>query len=353
MDPQPQLISYSQIYAWNRCRYLWDLRYRRHIGRRITERPLSVGGAVHRGVDAGVRTRGDLDEVTAAVESYGDDWLQEIGRELEDDEREHIENVLSDSSLIARNSVRDIDFERWETIELGGVPLIESRLVVPISRSRNWDGFIFVCDWVARDHTNGLVWVIDHKVRKAFLPADAEEVNQQAAVYQYGLRSVGVGTAGSICHQIRSSPPKAPKLNKNGTMSRARISTTWERYVEELVACGLSPEDYREEMWPKLDAEFQRWDQAYRSEAELDAVWDDVVVPAAQTISRKDKKIWRALNYMDCNGCSMREFCLAELRGHDAGFLLGTDFIDHDNPSERRWRAEDIEFLETETTTEE
>lgn len=350
---EPKLISYSQIYAWNRCRFLWELRYPRRIARRITERPLSLGGAVHRGIDGGISTKGDLSAVAEGVQSYIDEWKTKIMRQMDDDELEHIMEVEQSAHIIARNSIRNIDFDRWETV-IGpeGEPMVERRIVVPISRSRYWDGFVFVCDWVARDAENGLVWVIYHKVRRQFLPEDAEEVNQQAAVYQYALREIGIETAGSICHNVRSNPPKIPSLNKNGSMSKAKIATTWEVYRETLLAHGLDPADYEEDMKPKLaEVVFERWDKAFRGEAEINAVWNDVIVPASQAISRKHKKIWRALNYMACNGCSMRELCLAELRGYDTEWLLATDYIDKNNPIEGGWNIEDLELVEDDEPT--
>jgi hypothetical protein len=328
-----RLLSYSQIADFSRCRYRWHLYAKRRIRSRIDRPPLGVGSGVHVALATGILHAGSEMAAEVVIDEWYQERIQRVGRELTEDESVRMEEIRRDVTAIGSRAIRSLNLNRYRTACLPGtdIPMVELNLVVPLPGVPGYDGFRFYCDWVPDDEALGIRWLVDHKVREQFSDDEAEEVNLQAALYQAALRRFGVVTNGTATHQIRRKIPAIPKRNKDGSMSRAYIASDWSTYRAALRRAGLDPADYREEMEPKLAKyEWQRWTRAYRSEVELDALWNTVVMRAGRAMSRKRLDPWRNMNLMECAGCWARQFCLAELRDDDTNYLLATGYMDRD-----------------------
>lgn len=354
------LLNYSQIAEWNRCRYRYNLSTLRHVQSRAVLRAMDLGSALHAGMEAAMRTmlrvaakpsgsakapsvEGRIKSaVTVALTRWADEQIALRGgrEQLTEEEIEGIQHILNCGGQITQRAIEYLGPKRWRTVTVGkakrpGIELaVQTRLPV-----KGWGGFHCTIDWIVEDLTEGGIWVADYKFRGQFTPMEAEEVNLQLAIYQYVLLAkYGLETSGTMMFQGRNTPPAQPTVNKNGSMSRARIATDWPTYEAALESAGLDPKDYESEMRLKLDYEFFRLDKMYRSMDEAQAIWDQIVIPAGKSIIRDRQdptRMWRHLSYMNCNGCWARDFCLTELRGEDTDFLLKTRYIDLDNPQER------------------
>lgn len=328
-DPTQGMLSYSNISAWIACKYRYDLVYEKKIRPRIDHRPPMLGTVVHAGMAGGILNPSDFYQSAAdAIKKWMKEFIAGKGPDyFFDEEIEYLNNdIVATAIPIAQRTLDRLDLARWETMELNGQPVVEMTLKCPLP---GWKGFQGTIDWVARDRATGLVWLLDHKTRKQFLPDESEEVSLQMAAYQYLLmRAAKLNTVGSITVQIAAKVPKAPKLNKDAkSMSRAKIATDWPTYAASLLSVGLDPDDYLE-MQPKLaEIEWWRMSQAYRSAPEIVNIWKEVIQRAAWDIARKHKHVYRTLAHMTCNNCSVRSFCLADLRGHDTEYLLQTAYI--------------------------
>ncbi len=337
-------ISFSQIAAFLRCRYFWDMSYRRRITRYILRVPMDKGSAIHHGVSRawrllardqrkGLIRRSLLaykKRATTAIEEWHAKWIEEHSEGVNDQELQDVKNLVEQARSIAKMLIDEIDFTNWRIIWYRGKPLIERELMI---KMRGWKGFRTFPDLVAEDREMGGVWVLDWKSRSQFLDVSAEEVNLQFATMQHVLKRLRIETSGSIDFQIKNTPPSEPKRNKDGSMSRARVATTWPIYRQALIDDGLNPEDYTE-MEDKLDVPFTLLNRHYRSPAEVDAIWRQIVRPAADAML-DSPTIIRSMSYMNCNGCWGRQFCLGELRGEDTEFMLQTSYLDKSNPRER------------------
>jgi hypothetical protein len=280
--------------------------------------------------------------IDAAEEAVGL-WLDETVKSrggikmLTENEHEQWDEINSHAVDISIKALTDIRLERFRVLTLNRKPLIEQSLTCKMPKSSGWKGFHFTVDLAVEDLEVGGNWILDYKVRKQFTPVDAEEVNIQFPCYQHGLAENGIETIGSIMYQILSKPPSQPSLNKDGSMSRAKIATTWPIYRAALVANGLDPRDYLE-MQAKLDTAFSRETREPRAEKVVETIWNQLVVPAAMSMAVGMAPTPRTGMFngaITCNGCWARAFCLSEFRGDDIDFLLSTDYVDQLNPKER------------------
>lgn len=363
--PEDGYLNYSQLAEWLKCRYRWELSRVRHISSRRTQRALDIGSAVHYGIAAGLklhastvsRVPGHLKKVQRVAKKAVLQWIEETVatrggvRVFNAEENDELQEILDNAPGIASRSLFQMDLEQWAPVMYRGKPMIEQSLQIPLPTWAGWKGFHMTPDFVATNREDGQTWILDYKVRKQFTSPEAEEVNMQFAVYQRGLASVGIDTVGSIMFQAASKIPATPTQNKDGSMSRARIATTWEKYRETLEECGLDPEDYAE-MEAKLDVVFFRETREPRTVRIVEAMWNNFLLAAFSmsktTGTAGEPRTGMFSGIITCNGCWARRFCLAELAGDDTEFLLETDYIDTVNPKERLvLRPEDVEFLNT------
>lgn len=322
------LLSFSQISTYLRCRQAWWYIYQENLVPRVDARPLSLGSAVHMGLAAALRgCHCGWVPVENGVRKGVQSWReQELARsDLFEEEIIAIHQVATEAEQIAIRTLRNLPIDEWETVtDPAGIPMIEYHFTIPL---KGWGGFHGYIDWVGRHKPTGQIWLVDWKVRGSFQPYEAEEVNLQNAAYQYAifriLRKLPVGT---ITFQISDKPPARPKLNKDGTMSRALIKTDWETYKAALLEAGLNPDDYLDMAEKLSTVEFFRPVKEYRTLHTVRRIWKEVIEPTAREIRRSNKIVVRNLGHRTCNGCAYRQLCLAELSGEDARYIRETHY---------------------------
>jgi hypothetical protein len=360
-DGTPEGINLSQLMEWMRCRYRWHLRYERRIQGRSVQPRLDLGSAVHAGLAGATRRFADMGRkpprltsaayaklYSAAVRStraWYIEWFAEKGLTEQDisslEFREHIEEIRTLAAQICQRTLSDLQLDRWEILRIKGQPLVEQKISIPFFDTR----FYGTPDFVGKDREKGGNWAVDYKCRQSLQSVEHEEVDLQLPVYQHLLAENGIPTVGTVKFQIRGSLPQVPQINKNGSMSRKRITSTWEVYQAALLQAKLDPADYQEEMKQKLDTEWFRIDRLYRRPAEIQLMWEKIIEPMGKLWAKSQTQV-RHMHYLNCGGCWAREFCLAELRGEDPTFLLQTSYIDLNAPEPRMiLRPEDFTFI--------
>lgn len=332
-------LSVSQVSSWLRCRYEWYLNYEERLVRKDLKWAPALGSAVHAGIAAALLRKHELDKLGLPFNEHGilvtavhdgvDGWAERtlalIDQDVVDEElalaiRDAVDQIVPQAAEIVRRTLQHIKVWEWRTLEdRRGQPMVEYHFEVPLRGWRCFQGYV---DWVGVHEPTGHKWLIDWKVRSQFQPDDNEEISLQHAVYQYGLlRATRHFLDGTMTVQIADRVPQQPKLNKDGSMSRALIRTDWETYKAALLAAGLDPNDYLD-MQEKLSTiEWVRISQHYRTIAEAQAIWKEVVLPVAAEIRSKRKRIYRTLSPRVCRGCGYKDLCLAELWGEDADYI--------------------------------
>jgi hypothetical protein len=367
-DKTEEGINLSQLIDAERCGYRWHLRHRRGIERRIIAPPMDLGSAVHEGIAGGIRRwvtfpagkitskrmRFIFGTAAYAVLSWAQEWAKHRGQ-LSDETQQQLSDTVAKANIIAARALEEMNLPRWRIVRLrDGSPLVEQKITWPLPFTDV--PFYGTADFVADDLDEGGRWVWDYKVRERFTSSEDEQFDCQLPTYQYGLlkQNPPIHTVGSIKFQIRAELPSQPKLNKDGTMSRQRIATTWDVYEKALLDAikaggkyeNLHPKYYREEMQQKLDVKFFSAERIHRSTFLINQMWNEITVPMAKRFLAR-KSFHRFMHTWGCNGCWARDFCMGELRGEDTRFLLSTSFVDTNNPAERMiLSADDIEFVE-------
>lgn len=315
-------LSFTQIADFQKCHYRWSLRYHHGLQTKTVVRPLALGDAVHQAIAANLL---DGTDPQTFLNVWRDGRLESVEGDEQLDELNEIHQL---APKIAQRALDKLQKMGWETITIDGRPSVEIDFVVPLP---GFDGYIVHIDAIFYDRLNNTLRVADYKVRKAFQDADAEQVNLQHATYMYVAQQHGIPVSSSVTMQLRNESPRKPKLNKNGTMSKAAIISDWETYEAALVEAGLDPLDYLD-MKEKLErSEFIRVDYSYRSEVELKNMWERIVLPTSEEIAKEKDKYRQDKEHCPtrhlfwaghCQNCNFREFCLQNLAGYDTSPML-------------------------------
>ena len=326
MKRDPMILSYSGIASYQRCRHSWKLQNVYGLRTPLGTRPMDVGSATHAGIEHFLK---GLGTAQAGVDAWVAETLNKTLEDAGDAVADHLEDVRLTAHQTTARVLREIEALGLQTFtKIEPLPVeVELQVKVP-----GWDAFAGHIDWIATD-PQGRVWVVDFKTRSTFYAEDSEEVNLQNAIYQYLVSNVyGIIVDGTITFQVRSDRGREPKMNKNGTMSKAAIVCDWETYRAALVENGLDPADYTD-MEDKLSTvEFTRVLKATRTEKQLRTVWNTVVMPLAVEMARvrdramsddagdrtiANRQAQRTLSQRTCSGCSVRDVCLNSLNGWD------------------------------------
>jgi len=297
-------FSFSQINTWGKCNYQWHLKYVEGLMPPPTP-AMSYGKLGHKMIENILR---------------GEDIHHEIvigEGEFDTGEIDEVQQLIEDVTASVRMFESSLPLSDWETVELDGVPLIEFPVEVPIDDGDSYIGYI---DWVARHKPSGQVWLWDFKFRKSLQVDWVEEMDLQKPIYMKHVTDLGIDPIGTICGQIKSTAPKKPAMTKKGTLSKAKITTTWEIYRDTVIENGLDIADY-EDMKDKLkDVEFIRLSRAFRTHEELQRTWDTVFIRSVKQIKTQSTSFEpppRSIGFMNCNNCKFRDICIEDLKGRD------------------------------------
>lgn len=327
---QPGLVSISQVQQMMKCPKSWAFNYLEKITPRVERPYLTVGKLCHAGMAAAWNERFrqqtvGADDIPGIYKAGAEAILADFRAYMEANDflpEEIPEQEANKSSAlhIFYNALQRVDPSRFYVVGLDLLtPMVEYHFIVPCPGSKGMHGYI---DAVLQEVDTGHIWAVDWKFRSQ-MSSDAEEpFNLQNAVYNYALHKMGVRVTGSLTWQHLNQPPAIPSMNKNGTMSRAKIRTTWEDYKSHLEAARLDPEEYREEMQDKLaDIVWDRQTKEYRNDLTLQQTWQQIIVPVVRQIASKRKKITYAMFPWNCKICHYNPICLAEMRGYDVDFI--------------------------------
>lgn len=329
------MVSCTQLQAYLSCPRRWSYSYVEGLRPRAERPYLTAGRLIHRGFETAMRLRAEGCENTGAMVDAG---LLAIKEEAEEHalqfEGQSVE-VLSDAAREAREvfceALPEFDPTRWDVMRVGGVPALELHFWTPCPHSEGLHGYV---DAVLRERATGQVWCVDYKFRSRLASEDDERFSLQRAVYARACRDLGVPVTGTLTWQRLRRCEAVPKVLRDGSMSRAKVTCTWPRYREALIEAGLDPEDYAEMEGKLSGVEMSREIREVRSDEMLERVWGQVVTPTAMEVRRKRE--WRlegvpmqcvpALDPMRCRLCPYAELCQAELRGYDADFVRAEGF---------------------------
>lgn len=308
MTQSADFTHFSQLLTYKKCRHKHDLAYLERLEPSTANPAMLFGTLGHaRLADLFLGTSKHSDEAVArAREDFPD--LKER------------EDLISEAQRVADWHFPALE-KRFAPATHDSHPLVEYSLLTDV----NGKPFGGTPDMVAVDKEDGSVWVLDWKFRSSFLPPDSELLNLQMIVYIKLLRMKGIDVAGSRQVQIRPYLPKQPKVNKDGSVSKAACQTDWLTYAKAVLMAGGNPGEYLD-MKAKLDGvTFIDVDscKTLRSEQEIDFFWDNECLPALKEIQERKtpKPGGRIFDQMTCRGCQYRDLCVEEAKGGDVSWM--------------------------------
>lgn len=309
-------IRYSQIAQFLKCQKSYEYGYVQELEPVRLQDKLFLGTAIHAGLEA--YFKGEM--ILEAVNNVCDNAL--LKENLNEEDLANISYIRDTAKSIVPRAIDFLPGHEWEPIEVNGKKAVEMKFQYNLPNVN----IVGTVDLVARHKPTNQVFIIDHKTRGSLKDEDAEQYNLQLAFYQYVLQKLGINVVGTAIFQIKSDPLATPRLNKDGSMSRAKIATTWEFYKSSLVANGLDPDDYEMEMRPKLEFnEFFRLNKVFRSEKTVNNIWDKVIMPTIDNILNS-KKFIPNMTPMTCNFCSYSPLCNAEIDDSDVDYVKLVNF---------------------------
>ena len=337
------MVSVSQLQSFISCSQKWAYGYLEGLSPRVERPYLTIGKLCHIGMEAAMRASWEMqvagtDEDGEDVSEYGRlairaEWLEYMGRvPFLDEEVPAQEELLDDALSVFSQAINELDPGRWEVVSIGSpgeevVPALELHFLLPCACTEGLHGYI---DAILRDRVTGHIWCTDYKFRKSLEGDDKERFSLQNAVYSRACDALGVPITGTMTWQHYNVPSADPAVLKDGSVSRARIRTTWEHYRVFLEGLGLDPADYAEMEGKLSDVEWYRETLEYRNEETVDRIWDQVVLPSAAAVAaaRLGHGVWRSMYPWNCRVCQFAELCQAELRGYDADYIRAHDFTE-------------------------
>lgn len=302
--------SWSEVQIWCACRMKWYWAYEVGIVPKRIERAPSVGSCGH---------------VAIAAILKGKDWIQAVKdwQQYQIDRRPLFEEEESEIRAVA-NLILEIIPRYLEYYHDEFEPvLIEHKFEIPIRGIRN--RLVGYWDAIVRDK-DGHLWLLEHKFpQQRFRTENNLDLDGQIGTYQYAAQRLSYPVVGTIYNQILGRLPAVPKLNKDGSVSRAAVYTDWKTYRDFVVKQKLNPDDYKEMQDKLVDFRFFQRNHIYRPliETRLFArdmerrIWD---------MMRSKKHIYRSESFITCGMCSYSELCLESLKGGDIEYIIKDAF---------------------------
>lgn len=333
------MISVSQIMTFMSCPAKWEYNYIDNLTPRV-ERPfLTVGKLCHKGMQTAMQYMWrysregtfTVDEmIAAAVEAMREEWQEYMdSNTFLAEELPEQEKTLVDAVSVFEQAILEFDPGKYEVLTLckngEPIPALELHFLVPCPGSKGVHGYI---DAIVRERDTGFVWCIDYKFRKSLSDDTEEAFNIQNSVYSYACSKMGIRITGTMTWQHCNTPAADPSVNKDGSISRAKVKTTWSHYAAFCIAHGQDPGLYQEEMEPKLaDIEWYRATYEYRNPETVSRIWKSVVIPVSWAIKKAYKATNRRHMYpWNCKMCQYQDLCQAELRGYDADAIRAGNY---------------------------
>jgi len=229
-----QTVSISEINSRLSCQVKHDFRYNRRLVPAEEREVLTLGKAVHIGLEGWYLTR-NIDHALQAMRdylersAYGDDLIPLASGML----KGYVEHWRDQD-----------DFEVLHVELPFRVPLISPSGIA----SRIFD-LVGRVDMVVRK-PDGSLWGVEHKTLGT---KDAQyfrrlETDFQVRAYVWAVsRFLGVEVRGILYNVLRSKLPVEPEILKNGSISkRSNIDSTAEVFEAALARTGSNPVDYAE-----------------------------------------------------------------------------------------------------------
>lgn len=300
-------ISFTEIMAWKTCRQRWAWKYGMGLEPVRYAEYVNLGTLCHAGVEA--ELKGEPIE-HGVIRQMGEMLPKDtFAEEWEEAEKQGALAVKVVERFVTHYGLANALCSAFKTVAVEK----EFDLAIPKRRDRIQGRFDAVVEDSRKDQ-----WLVEFKFPRAFRTEEDTALSTQLAIYQWAANRCGYPVVGVLYVQILPRLPEIPAQNKDGSTSKREIYTDWQTYAKTVRERGDNPENYREEMLPKLETkEFWRAYRLYRSPAQVERYVQELRAVAGD-IAAKNKRIYTCENAVHCSGCPYRNLCLEVAAGRDS-----------------------------------
>ncbi len=265
MNDGPIKISLNQALTWDRCNFLWKLKYVDKWEKTRRGHRLELGNMGHAMLFDLYRTGQDHSVDFANV------WMTDLGG-LDGEQIQNVATAVGQFKLY-REEFSPVADRGLTTVELEYH--FEVKLETPQGRPFILEGYI---DRMSRDE-RGLLWVEDYKWTGRFWSSIELQMDPQLPLYAAALRALGIPVHGCMVTQVNTYPYK--------DRSKKKIE---ELFVRERFAVEPGQTDHMLHEYGLMVDEM------------IDTYYE-----GAEELRRSLRR--------DCKSCEMQEPCLMGLKG--------------------------------------
>lgn len=334
----PLHLSHSDLKTFRRCKKQYHYKVIQGLEPRLQDPKLKAGNWFHE-----------------LLGSYykGEDWKKVHAQQTKKfnnlflEEREHYGDLPGMVLRIMESylwNYRKIE-EDWEIL------YCEQRF--DITWGPDNDEFSFKPDLVIRDHSTPQkdVWVVDHKTVKTMPSSEWRMEDLQSTLYPWALRTgMDLPVKGFIFNYIRRKVPSIPKINKDGSISRARLDTDYPtmakfllEYFEVKSVNDLPTEWKRRLAVLKTQRTFFRRSKLVKDEHLINRQIEEFSYTAQEIEiwhdmdEEQEIDPWVRTLIPSCEwDCEFQPLCLQELLGQDTKFMRRSRYQLSDYQKEKR-----------------
>lgn len=320
-------FSNSSIKTLQRCEQKYDYKYIRLLEPKQSPRPLKLGSWVHLLIDA-------KHKVGGWKKAHRQQTLE--FNQLLPEEKEYYGDLPTQTETIMRGydwNYRD-DGKEWQ-FEGSEVPVM-----VDVGRNFTYVGTL---DRLGRNQ-DGL-WIWDTKTFRGKKPTmDYRTTDPQSSLYLWAYPLVsGIKPVGFVFDYIRTKVPSIPKINKDGSVSKAKVDTNWYTYRKFLKDNGFDAANFRPQLAAARarDRDFYDRIMVPKPTAVIRSLLEDIkeLLPRIADLHR-GRRPTRNLTYLCERDCPYHLICLTELVGGDPSYIIKHNFTEY-NWEEYRGNDED------------
>ncbi|MFN2638123.1 MAG: PD-(D/E)XK nuclease family protein [Gemmatimonadaceae bacterium] len=336
-------ISFSEIESFLRCRTKWDISSanRRSIRHKTTPKLyLTLGSAVHKGLEAGVRRQQDpVEAVREYIKTEREAKVEEYKQLTETVPWPAELREFDEAADLAAGLVQQYFWKYGTNNPLADQGLTYLGIEVPFkiditaNLDPNWDGrSIFFCgtlDGIAVDEF-GQIWIVENKTFTRKPSPEDIQWHFQAQGYAVALEWLtGMPVAGVLYNGIAKKLIQEPKVLQSGLLSMdKRQATTLQRYIDTLTRNGEMVDNPRygdilshlRGIDEQGDTRFFYREKAFFTTEQLDAWRKDFFSVVNEMLD--NPRIYRTIPYDGCGDCWYRDLCHTTHSGGDVDYLM-------------------------------
>ena len=339
------VISNSDIRMFKRCRRRWEYLSKLRKGLKIKriDTKLSLGVGIHVALSAYYSHYNKGEHSLEVLLSSFAGWYTKEKARLE--ELEVFEEQKSEMFELYEFGKEILTgYASWaakyDSKDFTKVLYNEERIDIPIRNpngKRTCGTYSFKADLIVEDK-DGFLWLTDHKtIATANIPS--LELDEQAVSYLYGAqKKLKIKIEGVIFNFLIKKLPSVPESLKNGELSKKKIATTYDVYLDaikkhynfeekeekEKIEILLPYKEILEELQNQENPFFKR-EKVYKSQSEIEEIGRRLYYEYKEMRNPKINIFPNPTR--DCSwDCGLRTLCIVENDDGDVKSLIDDIF---------------------------